>query len=313
MIGYLDLWSNSLQGHVAYLDGETSITYYSQEYVDGADPFFAGGTPSLDLQGFVSCLDSGITTAEAESGDIYLQDAPDVMTPHLFEFHLDDLTLFHDTDGLGNLAPVGLAPGNAPTTGPNTWGMSSGPLVTAATAATLVNVYDVWNASEFYMYETGHNEWNQYVGLLDARPPSSTSHRRCSSPTSTPPRTTATPIRPTTERPSSWSTRASATCGASLRGGRPRRGRHRRPLLPGRQLVDGTPLVDAAGVQYVVKAVQVEQTLQEDTAYAGGLSLTPASSLPLPDGSGYVIPNIGPAPVINEAPRVLYGEVVTSP
>ena len=312
--GYLDLWSNSLQGHVAYLHGETSITYYSREFVDGADPFFAGGAPSLDLQGFVSCLKSGITTSEAEAGSVYLPDAPDVSTPHLFEFHAADLTLYHDTDGLGALAAVGLASGHAPTAGPHMWGMSTGPLVTAAAAAGLVDVYDVWNVDEFYMYETGHNEWNQYFGLID----------QLGAFVDFPPPLYFTYEHATANDRNGDSTYDGQTFaleytsfgslwgfpfeGVDLDGD----GTDDR-FYPAVSLADGTLLVDADGVEYVVKALEVEQTLDEDVSYAGSLDLTPASALPLPDGSDYTIPAIGPAPVVPDPPRVISGEVVTSP
>jgi hypothetical protein len=57
-------------------------------------------------------------------------------------------------------------------------------------------------------------------------------------------------------------------------------------------------------------ATVVEQRLQVDGAYAGLLTLEGAMELELPDGSTYVLPDIGPRPEITDAPRVVAGEVV---
>ena len=45
--------------------------------------------------------------------------------------------------------------------------MQSGPLVLSTAIAGMSQTTDVFSESSYYVYETGHNPWNQYVGLVD--------------------------------------------------------------------------------------------------------------------------------------------------
>src|SRR6185436_5582336 len=118
-LGFLNMWSQSLGGPTSFVDGDAFVTYYAQQFVDGSDPVFAGG--DLDLFGLVQCLRPDITGAEAEGGDVFLAEAPDVASAYSFVFSREDLTLY--LDGGSGLERVGLAPGEAPHSGPFTWGM----------------------------------------------------------------------------------------------------------------------------------------------------------------------------------------------
>jgi hypothetical protein len=60
----------------------------------------------------------------------------------------------------------------------------------------------------------------------------------------------------------------------------------------------------------VVKAYEIEHSLQEDPAGAGQLDIIDASDLVLPDGSDYSPPTIGTKPVVDDPPRVIAGEVL---
>ena len=308
--GVLNMWSDALGGNVVFIDGEDEMTYYERAFVDGSDDEFDGSTV-LTLYGFTQGLRSEITTSEAENGNIYLMDAPDVMTPQQFEFRETDLTLWHDSDGMGTFTQVGLGAGQAPTSGPNTWGMNSGPLVTPATAATLVSIYDVWNADEFYVYETGHNPWNQYTGLKDSEgefvefdAPMNFSY-----------------VHATADDRNDDATYDGQTfllqyggpgnlygfpyLGVDLNGDT-----EFDRYYPQINLQDGTVLTDGQGTTYVVKAVEIEQALAQDGAYAGTLTTAQAGTLVLPDLSSYVTPTIGDEPVVTDAPRVIDGEPV---
>src|SRR5262249_8401677 len=115
----------------------------------------------------VQCLRPAITAADAEAGDVYLPDAPDVAGCHTFLFSHSDLTLYLDTTSTGGgLDRVGLASGEVPSSGPYVWGRRTGPLVTTTTG--LTNVWDAWNAPVFYEWETGANDWNQFVRVIDS-------------------------------------------------------------------------------------------------------------------------------------------------
>ena len=74
-------------------------------------------------------------------------------------------------------------------------------------------------------------------------------------------------------------------------------------------LADGIVL-GPTGTEYVIKALEIEQTLAPDAAYAGPLDLANANTLVVPGVSLYTQPAIGPAPVINDPPRVVQGVVV---
>lgn len=161
---WIGFWSQTLGGNVDYVAGESVVSLQSQQFVSGED-LFDGGT-SLSLYGVVDCLRAGITEQEAESGDIWQNNGQpgDLNDPYAYVFQKADRTLYFDNGG-GPVA-VGLVEGAEPASGFNTWGMMSGPMVDdPAVLAQLNDPWQVFQLDEFYMYETGHNEWNQYRAL----------------------------------------------------------------------------------------------------------------------------------------------------
>jgi hypothetical protein len=306
-LGFLNMWSQSLGGPTSYVDGETFVTYYAQQFVDGSDPVFAGG--DLDLFGLVQCLRPDITGAEAEAGNVFLPDAPDVASPHSFSFSKDDLTLYLD-EGSG-LERVGLATGEAPQSGPFTWGMRSGPLVTST--AGLANVWDVWSATEFYVWETGANDWNQFTRVID----SGGAFVQFDAPI------TFTYVQASGDDRNGDDSKVGQTYFLNYGGpgqlwGLPQEGvdlnADGQPdrWYPVVNLADGV-LLGPTGTEYVVKGLEIEQTLAPDPAYAGALDLDDANALVIPSGSLYTTPDIGPAPVVTDPPRVVQGVVVSGP
>lgn len=306
-IGFLNMWSQGLGGPTAFVHGQTSVTYYAQAFVDGSDPVFAGG--DLTLYGLVQCLACGVNGAEAEAGNVYLPDAPDVATPHVLRFQQSDLTLYLDTTATGGgLERVGLATGQAPASGPYTWGMRSGPLVTST--AGLASIWDIWSAAEFYVWETGANEWNQLTRVVDGGghfvafdAPLAFSYVQA----------------PGDDRNGDDS-QAGHTYflnygGAGQLWGLPQQGidlnEDSQPdrWYPVVNLADGL-LLGPTGSEYVVKAMEIEQRLAPEPAYAGALNLVGAAALVVPTASLYTQPDIGPAPPLSGPPRVVQGVVV---
>ncbi len=165
--GYLNMWSDGLGGPAAWIHDEPGlVAYYEQSFVDSDDDLFLRD-PDVTLHGFVDCLRAGLTGPEVERGDVFLDPAPDVEAPHVYVFSRDDLTLYHDPTGTGDpLQRVGLASGEEPDGGPYSWGLLSGPMVVDPRG--LEAGWAVWHRDVFYVYETGHNPWNRYRGLLDA-------------------------------------------------------------------------------------------------------------------------------------------------
>lgn len=310
--GFLNLWSGSLGGPVSYVDGDAEVTYFQQEFINGSDALMfdaVGG--HVALYGLVQCLDSNISTASAEAGSVYLADAPDT-TPanaHLFQFGVDDLTLFHDpVQDKSTLNQVGLGAGQEPTTGPYTWGMRTGPLV--QDLAGLTDVWDIWNVNEFFVYETGHNAWNQLTTVEDAfsadvvfDAPLQFLYEHL----------TANDLNEDASHDGHkvvlqyggpgdlWGIPSE---GVDLTGdAQPDR------WYPVFSIADGV-ICGPTGTEYVIRGIEVERTLDEDPGGAPDLDITDAGALTLPDNSLYSTPVMGPRPVVQAPPAVINGELV---
>lgn len=306
--GFLGMWSQALGGSVSYRDGDDFLIYFAQEFVNKANELFSGGD-TIDLYGYRDCLASGITGAEAEAGDVYLPQIPDVIVPpHHFVFDGTDLTLYYDTDNTGNaLEAVGLANGQAPESGPFTWGMRSGPLVLDTSG--FLDPNDVWAQDVFYVYETGHNPWNQYASLVDALGDAVTFDAPIQ----------FTYVHSTENDVNESSSHDGNSFLLSYNGpgdlfgipsnafdtdndGNPDR------YYPVFGIADGT-LMGPDGSDYVVRAIAKELTLALDVGACGALDLADAGALTLPDPGDFVAPDIGTRPEIDAPPRVIEGVI----
>ncbi len=310
--GYLNMWSDALGGPVTYVDGDSFVTYFEQEFVTGGSDLLLNASGGyVDLYGLVECLDSGITQADAEAGNIYLPDAVDttVANAHMYRFGENDLTLYYDANHDGSvLTQVGLADGVVPGTGPYTWGMRSGPLVEDLTG--LTNVWDIWNVNVFYVYETGANSWNQLAAVEDS---------------------TGTPVEfdPPIQILYTHTT-ANDRNGDSTYDGQKYVLQYNGPgdlfgipsegvdldgdgnedrWYPVFSMADGT-LMGPTGVEYVVRGIEIERVLQEDPAGSPTLDITDASALTLPTDAIYETPAIGTKPTVTDPPAVINGEVI---
>lgn len=307
-LGYLNMFCGSLGGQVSYVDGNTYLTYFAQEFVTGDDPIFGGGG-TFSLYGYTQCLDSGTTAVEAEAGDVFLPDSVNLAQPHVFVFDGSDMTLYHDVNGDGSvLTAVGLANGEVPASGPFTWGMQSGALL--ADTSPLTNVWEAWNQDEFYTYETGANSWNQYTAVFD---PSLPGYVHFDAPLQ------FSYLHSTVNDRNADTTYDGQTYMLSYGGpgnlwgipaagidltndGNPDR------WVPQFSIADGA-VMGPTGVEYAVRGIDMEMNLLEDPLGCTGLDLVGASALVLPDGSTYTAPNIGPMPTLDEAPSVIDGVV----
>lgn len=305
---YLGMWSESLGGSVSYVNGDMFITYYAQEFVNGSSDVFAPGDTAVELYGYFNCLDSGITSAQGNNGNVYLDPAPDVSMPYHYVFDKNTLTLYYDTDGSGmNLIAAGLGAGQVVTNGPFTWGMRSGPMVTST--ANLMTPYEVWTQEVFYTYETGSNPWNQYAALLDANGLFVTFDHPLQF---TYTHTTADDINGDStynNKKYLLSYNGSGNLfgipfdGFDLDGN----GSIDRwyPLFG---IKDGT-LMGPNGTEFVIKAIEKEQTLSAAVGGCVGLDISTVDQLPLPDASDFTPPGIGDEPAISDPPRVIEGEL----
>ncbi|MEL6430368.1 MAG: hypothetical protein AAFR54_14390, partial [Planctomycetota bacterium] len=163
--GVLDLHSSFI-GNVRFVHGDAAVTYFETALVNGSDPIFTG-LAQLELFAMIGGLRSEITQMQVEGGDVHLA-TPMTGSSHRYVIDPTDMTLILDVNGDGSvMQAAGLATGIEPTAGPNTWGMRSGPMLLAADAMSTTDAADYFAASTHYVYETGHNPWNQFVGLVD--------------------------------------------------------------------------------------------------------------------------------------------------
>lgn len=303
--GFLGMWSESLGGSVFYKNPESFITYYTEEFVNSSDPVFdeavSGG---LRLYGYFDALAAGVNQADADNGDVFLGAAPNLVGAHPFVFDEGTLTLMHDPVGDGSvLNQAGLAGGVVPTQGPFTWGMRSGPMLTQAQHDLLMSVDDVWLADDFYVYETGANAWNQSVTAIDVMGD-------------------AVVFEPPVQFTYTHTTATDANGDATYDGqsfllsyngpgdlyGVPSADNGNGRYYPLFSIESGT-LVGPTGTEYVIKAVEVEQSLNLAVGQCGALDLAPAQAMVLPDGSNYEVPSMGARPVVTDSPAVITGTV----
>lgn len=307
--GYLGMYCESLGGPSTFVNGDTSVTYYQREFVTGSDLAFNGGS-QIDIYGYMNCLKAGITTSQANIGDIFLPPSSDVNTPYHYVFSKADLTLYYDVNGDGSvLTPAGLGDGQTINSGPNMWGMQSGSMLTDTSG--LVNVYDSWNQDVFYTYETGPNQWNQYAALVDANSAFVTFD----------PPIQFTYMHETLNDANNDPTYDGLHYQLSYGGAGQLFG------IPSEQVDtdgDGNPdrfypvftiadgiLMGPTGTEYVVRSIDQELTLALDPGQCGALDVGTVGSLPLPDESDYTAPDIGTAPVVTDPPAVIEGVTQT--
>ncbi len=308
-VGFMGMYCESLGGPSTFLDGDTSITYYQREFVNGADSLFDSGS-QIDLYGYFNCLDAGITGAEADIGDIFLPGSNDVNTPYHYVFSKSDLTLYLDVNGDGSvLTPAGLADGETISSGPNTWGMQSGSMVTST--GSLSSAWDTWNQDVFYTYETGPNSWNQYAALVDGAgdfvafdpPIQFTYTHETANDANDDPTFDGQHFQFGYGGPGNlWGIPSEQV--DTDGDGNPDR------FYPQFSLLDGV-LVGPTGTEYVVRAIDSELTLALDPGNCGALDLGGAGILTLPTSADYTMPDNGTQPTVTDPPAVIEGTVQT--
>jgi hypothetical protein len=309
---FLQMFSQSLGGSVSFVAGDDHMTYFQQTFVNPGDPLFAGGD-DVPLFGYVDCLKGDISAEDAQNGSVFQPNSFQLGSPHRYLLRHSDMTVYLDEAGnQSNLVPCTLAAGAQPQGGPFQWGMRTGPLL--PDTAGLQDVFQIWNQDVFYTWETGANSWNKLTTLLDDQ----------GAPVVFDP-----PLQFTYEHSVENDADGDPTCAGKkfllqyngpgdlfgipmdpvdLDGdGSPDR------WYPQFSIADGA-LMGPTGVEYVVKAIEKELTLKgADASLCADQTVGPVAGLPLPDGSEYDAPDIGPKPVLDEPPAVIDGVVQESP
>lgn len=316
---WLGMWSDGLGGNVNYIGGDTNVTFFQETFINTgtavAGLFNVTNDPNQDgvvtFDCYTRCLKANISQTDLNNGDIYVTpESSSVGTPtQTYYFQRSDLTLY-DGDPSGGGNPVGLADGVTPQSGSqHEWGMATDAFVVTATNS-LTNVWDTWNESVSFRWETGSNTWNKTFAVreqgtsdfVEFDPPLQITYK--------------------------FTSADDANAGTAFAG----TGHYDKTFLleyggPGElwgipweqqgqrwaaafTLADGTLL--GSTDQYVVKAMEKEQKMRSvNTSNCSALTLPDDGSLPLPTSSdiGSVSITLSGKPTVTDAPAVIEGEL----
>ncbi len=174
----LHMNSQQLGGNVQFTQGNTSLTFFKQEFVNGSET--AAGELFADGSATLRCIDrcpvGTLGATELASWDsAYSPPVSDPANAIVFTVNntgLNPLALVRDSNGeivkyADDVTEASLQASNSP----NSWGVRSGRMVTADVHATLTNAWDIHNPSivtVFYEWETGLNSFNKTTSIKDA-------------------------------------------------------------------------------------------------------------------------------------------------
>ncbi|MGF1718872.1 hypothetical protein L4D20_02355 [Vibrio kyushuensis] len=166
----LYMYSEQLGGEVKYLDGQSSLTYYEQTFINGSET----GSGELLNSGTVTltCYDNcPIGTFDlSDLTDFSGNDSPfeTGSGPYYFTFATsggNTLTLVSVTSSEPVRYNASLSQSNIDST-PHSWGVRSGPMI-SGTVSNSWDIYDPSITTEFYVWETGLQSWNQLSTVKD--------------------------------------------------------------------------------------------------------------------------------------------------
>jgi hypothetical protein len=305
---FLQMFSQALGGNVSFVAGDDHLTYFQQTFVNPADELFAAGD-DVPLYGYFDCLDGQITAEEAETGNVFQANSYELASPHRYLLRRSDMSLYLDEAGdQSNLVSCTLVDGAEPLGGPFQWGMRTGPLVPDTSG--LLDTFEIWNQEVFYTWETGANSWNKLSILIDGEgaavsfdpPLQFTYEHSVENDVDGDPTFAGKKFLLSYNGPGDLF--GIPMEAVDLNGdGSPDR------FYPQFSIADGA-LMGPEGTEYVVKAIDKELTLKDaDPSLCADQTVEPVAALPLPDGSEYEAPDIGPKPLVDEPPAVIDGVV----
>ena len=302
------LWSDALGGNIVYVhdtgvaSGDREVTFYGESFVSPDDDTVSGG--NLTLYCYDRCLIGGLSqgdvdAAEAGNGVDDLYYASGAQRVYTAEVSGGKLLLRDSTnselvsaDGL-DLDALG-----------HEWGINTGDMSTTALGG---NWWEIYNQEVSYRWETGSQDWNKMITVEDANGDFASF-----------------------DRPISMSYTHSTTndrnADASYNGkklllqyggngdlwGFPWSEDGER-WFTAVTLKDGVTLSDGTN-DFVVKAIEMEQTMQEDPGACTDLDIDSLFSdaeleLPTADDIGTVSFDLSDKPTVTDSPAVIEGEV----
>ena len=312
----LNLHSDHLGGEARYLAGDTIVSFFSETFVNGSETGVgeALASGSLDLRCFERCPKGDIGLSQLQDFDGVngpYDSTGSVSTPISFSFSKDGsnaLALVKTSNSEVVRYNAAITEGDLANS-PHNWGMRSGPMVTADVAATLSNTWDIYDpatVTEYYVWETGINPWNQLITVKDSEDNIPSFDR---------PLQFAYTHSDANDRSGSAGDSDGVTLMLNYGGNGDFWGipsdivsgtdRH----IPAFNLADGTTL--GASNQYVVKAREIEQTMASDAGACTAMTITDPA-VPVPTGlQGSA--DIGDMPEVDSAPKAIAGELIDDP
>lgn len=306
------LWSEALGGNVVYVHDQSvaadnrSITFYAEEFISPTDDeLFANGS-SLTLYCYDRCLKGGLTQDDVDSAmyehELFYQYMDSYFTYTLSQ--VNGKVILIDNSNGELVSAVGL---DMSAIG-NDWGINTGEMLTSP----LPNATEHWRVYDeplTYRWETGSNDWNLMVTVSDT-------HGNVAS----------------FDRPLQFNYTHSAANDANSSSHHD--GKRFMigyggvgelwgfPWIEDEEthrwysevtLKDGTVLSNGDN-SFVVKGIEMEQSLQDDSSGCGSLSIDSLftdSSLELPTEQdiGSVSFSLNQKPDVTDAPAVIEGEI----
>lgn len=308
----LHMHSQQLGGNIQFTQGNSSLTFFKQEFINGSE------TTSLFVDGPAAlvCIDrcpvGTLGEVELASWDsAYSPRATDL--DNVIMFTIDNtgenpLALIRDSNGEVVKYADGITEASLQEShSPNAWGVRSGRMITPDVYAELTNVWDIHNPSKvtvFYEWETGLNDFNKTTSIKDSNGVIQTFDK---------------PIQITythtdaTDRSGDAGTFNNKLFMLNYGGGGNLWG------IPGTQSEDGryNPVFNiadgtliGADNEFVVKAREVEGTMQAVNDDQCALLTLTEPDAPVPTGiTGDA--DIGDMPVVTSAPAVIGGVIQT--
>jgi hypothetical protein len=175
----LNMWSRQLGGNVRYLSAASAIRFFTRSFVDGSETatgeLFAAGS-SVTLKCFDRCLDVNIAatdvTSSANQSDVFRSNAEATLQDYTFA--KADLTLKIGADKVTYANTV--TKEDVQDSNYWSWGLNSGPMISSTVATdnsitTRAHLYakiEDNSVTEFYVWETGLEHWQQQMVLIDS-------------------------------------------------------------------------------------------------------------------------------------------------
>lgn len=310
------LWSDALGGNVVYVHDATvvaanrQVTFYNQEFINTADTVLAAG--DLTLFCYFNCLKGGLTQADvnAASSDQDLYYHYDFMSPAPFIYTLsavDGKLVLMDDNAVSSVAVS--ADGLDLSRFGFDWGINTGEMITTP-LADATQPWQVFDSQVSYRWETGSNDWNRLITVSNAQGDVVDFDRPLQFAY-----THTVANDQNNDSSHDGDTFLLQYEGVGNLHGFPwiedaESGRWHSAVT----LKDGTVLTDGTN-NFVVKAIESEQTMQEDAAGCSALNIDslftdPALALPVIDNTvGAVSFALSDKPTVTDAPAAIGGEL----